>query len=270
MTKILFTDVDGTLLTDDKQISSADQQAIREMTEAGHKIVLTSGRALPDLLRQADKLSLNMEGCYVIAYNGGEIYDCYARQSLFKNELSLHTVSLIFDIARSHHICAQTFDNGYAITYNEFPAFQRYCREIGSKPLITDDITGALEHLPSKILYVDYEDHDRLVQMQQLVLSRAGSLVDAFFSAQSLLEIVPKGTNKGKAIKTFYQMFHLPYENTISVGDGINDITMFHATKIGVAMANAVDEVKREADYVTRQDNNHSGLSEVIHQFVLR
>ena len=74
-TKILFTDLDGTLLNDQKQISEGNLAAIRQALDLGHKVVISTGRALASAKKQAETLGLTMPGCYIIAFNGACIYD---------------------------------------------------------------------------------------------------------------------------------------------------------------------------------------------------
>ena len=72
-TKILFTDLDGTLLNDEKEVTAGNQAAIDRALEQGHKIVVTTGRPLASGLDIAERIGLTKEGCYVIAFNGGQI-----------------------------------------------------------------------------------------------------------------------------------------------------------------------------------------------------
>ena len=86
---ILFTDLDGTLLTDSKELTKENQDAIREAIEAGHKVVISTGRPLAGATAQARALHLDGEGCYIICFNGGEIYDCAAGKAFTGNAFPL-------------------------------------------------------------------------------------------------------------------------------------------------------------------------------------
>ena len=72
-TRILFTDLDGTLLNDKKEITPGNQEAINQALEAGHKVVISTGRPLASGLIIAERAGLVKEGCYIIAFNGGQI-----------------------------------------------------------------------------------------------------------------------------------------------------------------------------------------------------
>ena len=79
-TRILFTDLDGTLLNDKKEITPGNQAAVNEALAAGHKVVISTGRPLDSGMIIAQRAGLVREGCYVIAFNGGQIYDIYHKK----------------------------------------------------------------------------------------------------------------------------------------------------------------------------------------------
>lgn len=75
--------------------------------------------------------------------------------------------------------------------------------------------------------------------------------------------------DKGVAIRYLCNFLDISTDNTIAVGDEQNDITMIQNANIGVVVANAVEEAKRVADYITEHDNNHDAIAEVIEKFIL-
>lgn len=87
--KILFTDMDGTLLNDEKEISKRVYQAIERFTEAGGRVVLSSGRPLNSILETKNGLGLSYPGMYVIAYNGALVYDCQSGSPVFEKSFRL-------------------------------------------------------------------------------------------------------------------------------------------------------------------------------------
>ena len=269
MTKILFTDIDGTLLTDTKEIPEENRKAIEQMTNAGHKIDLATGRALPGAVSQAEKLSLTYDGCYVIAFNGGEIYDTYRKQTLYKSRIPMDTVDKIFQLCEKEQVHVQTYDNTHVLAYHMNKHLERYCKEIVCEYKLVDDITASLDQEPSKVLLLDYDNHETLERMKELILDVAGNTVDAFYSSPSLLEVVLKGTHKGVAVQKLCEILDIPLENSVAVGDGMNDIPMIKAAHIGVAMKNANDTVKSQADYVTTLTNNEGGFAELVEKFLL-
>ena len=96
-TRILFTDLDGTLLNDNKEISEGNRAAVEEALAAGHKIVVSTGRALASGLQIAERVGLTGEGCYVIAFNGGQIYDPYHKKTIHGVTFPRDTAVEIFE-----------------------------------------------------------------------------------------------------------------------------------------------------------------------------
>lgn len=269
ITKILFTDIDGTLLNDKKEIPDVNRKAIEQLIEEGHKIVLTTGRALSGTVGQAEKLGLTFDGCYIIAFNGAEIYDSYRKETLYKCRIPMDTAARIFAICEEQKVHVQTYDDKYVLAKENNAYLERYCREIVCESKIDTELPYSLVEEPSKLLLLSYDDHDKLYEMQRLILEAEGDTVDAFFSSKGLLEVVLKGTNKGAAIKRLCHILNIPLEHSVGAGDGNNDIPLLETAYVGAAMKNAVDVVKEAADYVTEHDNNEGGLAEIIERFIL-
>ena len=268
-TKILFTDIDGTLLDDKKEIPVSNRDAIEKLIKEGHKIVLTTGRALSGTIGQAEKLGLTFDGCYIIAFNGAEIYDSYRRETLYKCRIPMDVAARIFAICEEEKVHVQTYDDKYVLAKENNAYLERYCREIVCESKIDTELPYSLVEEPSKLLLLSYDDHDKLYEMQRLILEAEGDTVDAFFSSKGLLEVVLKGTNKGAAIKRLCHILNIPLEHSVGAGDGNNDIPLLETAYVGAAMKNAVDVVKEAADYVTEHDNNEGGLAEIIERFIL-
>ena len=87
--KILFVDLDATLLSDDKTVSEENRAAIQKMLLAGHDIVLSTGRPVESGRAVARELELTRPGCYMIAFNGAVLYDCAADRVLLKRSLPI-------------------------------------------------------------------------------------------------------------------------------------------------------------------------------------
>ena len=268
-TKILFTDLDGTLLNDDKKISDANKESIHRALNAGHKIVLASGRALANVLPVADSLELKTPGCYIIAYNGGQIYDCYAKRLLFDQTLTFDDVYDVFQASKEYGIYTQTYQDGYVITDKEDEELKYYAKKASAQYIITDDVPGYLLKEPSKILFIDLKDRKRLEEFCQVLNERFEKRMHAFFSSDYYLEIVPKNVSKGNSMHFLSNYLNIPMNNTVAVGDYDNDLPMIKEAAVGVILSNGPAHVKEQADYVTVNDNNHDGFKEAVEKFLL-
>ena len=269
--KILFLDLDGTLLNDQKQITAGNRGAIEKAIALGHRVVVTSGRPLRSALVQAERLGLTGDGCYVIAYNGAVIYDCSQKREIFRRTLRMQDLYQVFAEARRRNVHIQAYDAGDTVVIENCcdPAVaQRYCEAIDLDFRVTKDIRTGLTDPSVKALMIDFQDRAPVEAMEQWVLENMKGKVDCFFSSRYYLEVVPVGMNKGEAVKEMCKILSIPLENTRAAGDEANDITMIQAAGTGVAMGNAVSAAKEAADYVTERDNNHDGIAEVIERFL--
>ena len=269
--KALFLDIDGTLLDDNIRISDANRSAIADALDDGHLVVLSSGRPLESTRMQAEQLGLSGDGCFLIAYNGGVLYDCGSEKTLFSGTVPLPVVRGVFAEANRRGRYIQTYESGRVVieSHNDGEEIRAYCARAKMDYVCVDDI-GALSEAPNKLLAADYRDHDALASFGAWINEHYAGILDCFFSADPLLEIVPCGLDKGRALLMLAELLSIPVADTVAVGDEVNDIPMIRAAGLGAAMANAVPAAKEAADYVTACDNNHSGVAEVIRKFILQ
>ena len=266
-TKILFTDLDGTLLNDQKQISAGNLAAIHMALENGHKIVISTGRALASAKKQAETLGLIMPGCYIIAFNGACIYDIHEKKVIFSETIPLDYVYHLFEEAHKLNIHIQTYDDTQVLTESENDDLFRYCHNTGMEYKVISSVRSELIYSPYKVLVIDYQHHEPLVQFQEQIRTWAEGKIDFYFSCNELLEIVAPDISKGNAIIRLCEQLQIPLEATISAGDA--DISMLQTTHTSVVMKNADPHMHAYATYITEQDNNHDGVAEAIYKFML-
>ena len=205
--KILFTDLDDTLLNSEKQVCEENQKAIQKMLDAGHSLVLTSGRSLSSVIVQAKRLCLTSKGCYLIAYNGSQIYDIGNEHTLYRCRLPYEVIPGIFELCEKERetnplVHVHTYNDENVLASRVDDALLKYCHDIVCTYQIVDNVPKFVENdLPSKILVSAYYDHSILEKIHQIIQKRYGKLVDSSFSYAYHLDIVPKGINKGSAIK---------------------------------------------------------------------
>ena len=268
--RMLFLDLDGTLLNDAKQITEGNRAALDQTLERGHDVVITTGRPLSSALIQAHNLGLDRPGCYLIAYNGAVIYDWAKKEQIFNRALSYEAVYKVFDKANAMGLHIQTYDTWKVLVEGrcDDAAVRRYCGLIRMDFRVIGDVRRDLAEEPVKCLIIDYDCQTELLKLQEWIRTHMESEVDCFFSCDQYLEVVPKGMSKGEAVKMLCAVLGVEIENAVAVGDAANDLSMIEAAGIGVAMANGTDQVKAAADYVTTRDNNHDGIAEVVERFL--
>lgn len=268
-TRILFTDLDGTLLNDQKEITAGNYAAISQALSEGHKIVISTGRPLVSARALADRLGLTGEGCYAITYNGSQIYDLYHQKTLYGHGISAALAAPLFHTAAEMGLHIQTYSSTHALSERETRELLSYSRIIGIPYQIVEDISTVLEGDPYKMIAISLDDHDKLLQFQNYLSQTYPGILNSFFSNPSYLEIVPVGISKGFAVKWLCEYLGIPLENSVAAGDAQNDIAMLQAAHIGAVMCNAFPGIAEYGNYITKADNNHDGLAEIIHRFIL-
>ena len=237
--KIFFTDMDDTLLNSEKQVTKENMDAISEALAAGHKIVFNTGRPLSGFLPILKELGLDREGCYAIAFNGGLIYDCAAKKTLYRRTIPLEYARVIFEKTQEAGLYCHTYSDTSLLCRHAGEETRVYTQAIHI-PVVEDPLLP--EHLaeePCKMIVIDLHDRAKM---------------DA---------------SKGHAVKKLCELLQIPLANTVAAGDQENDISMIEAAAVGAAMKNATDAVKASADYITENDCNHSGVAEILRKFIL-
>ena len=273
--KILFTDLDGTLLDDNKDISAEDMSAIRKMIAAGHKFVMITGRPLTSVKKLADRYGFLEAGFYLVSFNGGLIYDCGEQNAILTRYIPVEDVKAIMDAAHACGMHAHTYSGDLVVSEYETEQLKTYCRLMQMDYVVVKDIReyygqfiNVVVKPPIKVNIITPFDHSSLESFRaEMRKTTAGKLFDVF-SKPEMLEFSHIKSNKGDAVRFMADFYKVSMDDTIAVGDEENDCPMIEAAGVGVAMANASPVVKNVADYVTERDNNHSGIAEVIEKFV--
>lgn len=267
--KIIFVDLDGTLLRDDKTISDVNRQALQEALEVGHYIVFATGRAVSSGRNIAKKLELEKPGCYLIAYNGAVIYDCAAERTLNRKSMPIEYAEYLTREAEKAGLYIQAYSESQILTRKHTKELDLYLKRTGMQYRIEKDIWSLLNQEPPKMLLISLDHPDKLHQFQEEHRAWEEGKCTSFFSCAEYLEYCPYAVTKGIGVEYLQKFLNIQPENTIAIGDHENDISMIQNAYLGVAMQNAQPVVKECADYITENDNEHDGVAEVIHKFVL-
>ncbi len=269
MSKIIFSDLDGTLLDDKKQITPQNREAILRATKAGHSFVIATGRPFESARKVSDSLGLNTPGCYMVSYNGAHVYDCFQKKVLAKRTLSLELTRELFARADAAGLYIHTYQNEEILTKKATEELAYYASRTNLKAAPREDVLDHLTKEPCKLIVIHLTDHDRLVAFRESQKDFVRGKCRMLFSCPQYLEIVPEGVSKQTGIDFLSALLSVDPADTIAIGDETNDVEMIQAAKIGVAVANANPNVQKIADYVTKETNNGGAIAEVIERFVL-
>lgn len=267
--KVIFLDLDGTLLNDRKEISEKNRNTIAAAINNGNYLVIATGRPVNSARKVVRDLGLTFPGCYMIAFNGAVIYDCAADRILAEKTMNIEDVEYLVTRAKESGIYVQTYSKDYVLTEKQTKESEFYKSRTGMKVKF-GEMKKLIQDEPHKVLLIDLDDRQKLEEFKKNNAKWAEGRCNCFFSSEKYLEYCPKDINKGWGVDYIREFLNIDVENTIAVGDAENDISMIERAYIGVAMKNGSDAIKEVADYITMNDNNEDGISEVIEKYILQ
>lgn len=267
--KILFTDLDGTLLNSRKQISSYTRDVLNAWSKAGHKIALSSGRDINSVMDVKKELDLYLPGMYLIGYNGGQIYDCDQKKSIYKTALTLSQTSYIMNAAEKYGVHVHTYSDTHIISPRDDEELLYYKRVIKTPVIICTDVTDTLTEGPCKCIAIELKDSAKLEGFRRSLLPWANQEgISLVYSNPYYLELYPSASGKGTAIKKLCEILDINPYFSVAAGDAQNDLSMIKAAGMGIAMANGCEDVKMAATTITAYDNDHDGLAYVLNDLI--
>ena len=266
--KILFTDLDGTLLNNNSEVSEGTKAFLDEFLAAGNKLVLSSGRPKDSVLEVKNNAGLTQSGILLICSNGALVYDCDHKEAILERTLPLSYVSHLQKEADAMGLHIQTYTRDSIVCHSEDEEIRYYRRKIHLPLILADDFTDVLTDEPYKMLVLDLYNHDHLTAFCNRIADWAEDKIRYIFSNDKYLELFVKEAGKGNAVRFVCDYFSVPLSDAYAAGDADNDISMIRAAGCGIAMANAAPEVRKAADIVTRLDNDKDGLAECMRELL--
>lgn len=265
--KILILDIDGTLVNSKKEITAETLKYLNKIQEEGHVVALASGRPYPGMERYAKQIGLDKFGGYAVSFNGGMIVNCATGETVFEKCIPNRFAKIIYEYAIENKIGMVTYNDGKVVTgtpiddYMQYEARLNYMIIHSVKDFVSyvdfDMIKCLLTAPPEKAEICEEE-------LRELLAPE----LNVFRSEPYFIEITSKGVDKAETIANLLGIINIPRENLICCGDGFNDLTMVKYAGIGVAMDNAQQIVKDNADYITASCDD-DGIVEVIKKFVI-
>ena len=138
----------------------------------------------------------------------------------------------------------------------------------GEKVLYTDELPADAEKYALDLLNFMENPGAEILRLEKLFSERYKGIIGVFRSEEFFLELVPLGIDKAKSIDVLLEKLGLTSKQCIACGDAYNDITMIQYAGLGVAMGNAVDEVKEAADIIT-DTNDQDGVAKVVEEYMI-
>ncbi|NLO84017.1 MAG: HAD family phosphatase [Clostridiales bacterium] len=271
--RLIVMDMDGTLLSSQQSISAENMKALALAQQQGIKIALCTGRLPGDASLYAVQAGLpeiailSLNGSYCLHKPHGQAYTNHVL-----DDKALETCVKILIAEKSEFACyAQNSFIEYADEddtdkVSVLAGMKKNCEGAPKYYMGMEEINRFRNSGINKISCYE-RDRERLPYLCRALEGVLGIEVTSSW-AQSI-EIMPKGINKGLAVRELAETLGLARENVMTFGDYDNDVTMIDYAGLGVAMSNATDSVKAVADYVTLS-NDEDGVADAIRRFALK
>lgn len=269
--RLLALDLDGTLLTNSKQITKRTQRALLAAADAGMQIALVTGRpysGLPEELLSIPQIR------YAITSNGAVSVDLATGKKLRTALMPGSIVPEIIKYPQENGLIYNVFLDG--IGYCDPQSFDRLTNFFAGTVLeeyvrrsrrSTDNIMECVQAHPEGVENIWIMARDQAERNALAQMLPPGHYLQIFFTADKDLEISDRLAGKGLSLEELAASLGIAKEEILAFGDNENDLVMFHSAGTSVAMGNASEAVRSRADLVT-DTNEHDGVAMVLEQLL--
>jgi hypothetical protein len=263
--RLLLADVDGTLLSNDKVLTEAARQVVRDLNRAGIIFAITSGRPPRGMSMLIEPLALRSA---IAAFNGGVFVNpdlSVIESHPLDPAAAKETLKLILDQGLDAWV--YTADE-WLIRDKAAPHVAREAWTVKFDAKVVASFTDA--HLARAIKITGVSDDLSLVgTSEELAQKKLGDRASAARSQPYYLDVTSPQANKGAVVATLSKLLNIPAAQIATMGDMPNDVAMFRVSGFSIAMGNASDEVKAQASAVT-DSNENEGFAKAVRKFILR
>jgi Cof subfamily protein (haloacid dehalogenase superfamily) len=262
--RLLLADVDGTLVTPEKELTDRTVKAVHALHDAGILFAITSGRPPRGMSMLVEPLALSTP---VAAFNGGLLVEpdmAVLEQRLVPAKLVAPIVELLEDASLDVWLYRGT---EWYVRDLEGAHVAREAWTVRFEPTLVssyDELTDGV----AKIVGVS-DDHDAVARASAAAHDQFGDHVSAARSQPYYVDVTHPAANKGAVATYLAERYDVAPEEMATIGDMPNDVLMFAHSGLSIAMGNAGTEVQRAARRVTTS-NEDEGFANAVERFVLR
>lgn len=278
--KAILLDIDGTLTNSEKVITPKTKEALMKAQKAGIRLAIVSARTENGLARFDRELDFQHHHGIHIACNGADIKDAQTGEVIYSKAMKPELASSILEHLKKFKVIPLITKGEYMYTNDVFSGMIHLEKDgkvfpwnvieyesRGNEYMLCEkrDLAAFVDYPLAKILVAGEPDY-----MKEIAEEMAAPFVETTshgFTAPFYYEFNPKGVDKATAIQKAFESLGITPEEMMAFGDQKNDISMLQYVKYGIAMGNAVPEVKDIAFDITL-DNDHDGIAEAIYKYI--
>jgi Cof subfamily protein (haloacid dehalogenase superfamily) len=263
MIELLIADVDGTLVTPDKELTERTRLAVRKLHDASIAFAITSGRPPRGMSMLVEPLAITTP---IAGFNGGMLV--YPDMSPIEvKALPAELVPQIVGVIETRGLDVWVYQgNDWFVRKADAPHVAREHWTVRYAPIVSPDLSRLSEGVV-KIVGVS-DDGPAVEACERDLRERFGDRVSAARSQPYYVDVTHLSANKGEVVQRLSQRLKLPAEKIATIGDMPNDVLMFAKSGLSIAMGNASPDVQRTATRVTAS-NAEEGFADAVERFVL-
>lgn len=261
---MVISDVDGTLLTKDKQLTDAARAAVARLGEAGIKFTITSSRPPIGMRMLVEPLALALP---MGPFNGSSVVTPDFKV-VTQHLIPEAAVRRALDLLAQYGVDAWLFTNEQWMILRDDGKYVPHERKtIAADPVVVADFTPFVASA-CKIVGAS-PDADLLARCETAMQAALGADALAVRSQAYYLDITPPGQDKGTFVTEMSRQLNIPTGQIAVIGDMRNDLAMFAVAGLAIAMGNATDDVKQRAAHVTAS-NAEDGFAKAMDYILKR
>ncbi len=265
MIKAVFIDIDDTLTNSQREVTLRTKNAIKKCIQKGIKIILTSGRSRKEAIEYQEQIGASP---YIISSNGASCFDKVNKKEIYNCILKKEDVRQLLGYSEKNE-CKIKLNYEDKLVLNK-----AFYPDEKDKEKSIPELEDIIENKPIVQCVISNPDIDKIIEFKKF-LSKKLKMVKIVNESKRLknfdlkpsknyyCDITSKDVSKGRAVLETCKYLNLKKEEIIAIGDGENDISMFELTPNSIAMENAVQNVKKQAKYVTLS-NDEDGVANVL------
>ena len=284
--QVIVSDIDGTLLNDEKELTEITRDTLIAAQQMGYKLILASGRNVTMVMPLAKQLRMDEFNGMIIGSNGQQRFDFSTNEFIEEGVLDSQIAKEIFEFAQRNQLQVLVEHKGGFLIHTPWillPVkiiilYLKTRHLLKRKQTEPYQILSGFMMEPSmkvkslrKAKQLDIEVTKMGVSQYKFWFKHKEKKFKDLFHLKANLakvtsfwyDVMPLGMNKAVGLQWASQRLDIPLDNFIAFGDAENDIEMIEAVGLGYAMANAMDDVKEAADYICAS-NNDNGIASVI------
>ncbi len=254
--KLVVSDLDGTLLNMESQITTYTKTTVKKLVSSGIEFAIATGRGRASAVKLKKDIGLDI---YLICNNGANIYDKEER-SIFEKIIDKKTSQEIIKLLKERKVAYNGFidDNFYRDEYDK----NDYSKRVD----FMEHILFNIEDCPALHKIIIVENSDAILKINEELREKFSDVVEITISDPECIDIVPKECSKGNALKIIAQEMGIDMNRIMAFGDGENDLDMLRKVGHPVVMENAQEVVKKEINN-TAPKNIENGVALYLEKF---